>query len=447
MKFRLLITIWAFTYQANSKSRNFVNAKKITLSYCYLFVNLCYNNLLLKHSVRILLVLLLLQLAPAQGYSEDGSTVRFDFYGDTIEFAYTDAEAVPFTDKLSCDAIRSFYEKIAATDYTSVVNALLSYKQMHHPDDWVYYQLIRKTAQAISPKADNYYRYTLYKWFLLSRSGYDATLNVIGDRLLFYVQSDEDIYDIPYFHKNGKKYLCLNYHDYDFNINFDRGQLLNVGISVPGAESKFSYRLTRLPNFAPESYYEKDLAFNYHDVNYHFKVKMNEDVKKMFINYPVADYQLYFNEPLSAGTYNSLIPQLKKNIQRMSVKQGIDYLLHFTRYAFLYETDQEHFGREKHLSPEQTLLYDRSDCEDRAALFYCLVKELYNVPMIVLAFPHHLTIAVKFDEPIGPKIVFNGNTYSICEPTPQAEDLPIGGISPELKTARYEVAYAYDPAK
>jgi hypothetical protein len=174
---------------------------------------------------------------------------------------------------------------------------------------------------------------------------------------------------------------------------------------------------------------------------------MNSEVKKMFVNYPVVDYQSYFNLPLSSGTYNSLIPQLRKNTSNMSVKQGVDYLMYFTRYAFQYEPDQENFGREKHLLPEQTLLYEHSDCEDRAALFYYLVKEMYNLPMIVLAFPHHLTIAVKFDKPVGQPIVYNGNTYSVCEPTPQTEDLPLGGMASDLRSEPYQVAFAYDPAK
>ena len=370
---------------------------------------------------------------------------RFAFYGDTISF--TPAAAVPFTDSLTPQSITAFYERMAVADHQPAISALLDYRQRHQPDDWVYYQLIRRTAQAMSPKEDNYFRYTLYKWYLLSSSGYDATLNVIDGKLLLYVQSEEDIYDIPYFRRGGKKYICLNYHDYGYKIDFEHHKLCNVPIAVPGAQRAFSYRLTQLPDFGPESYFDKDLAFNYHDVSYHFTVKMNADVKKMFVNYPVAEYQLYFNAPLSRQTYNSLIPQLRRQIKGMSVKQGTDYLMHFTRYAFGYKPDSMNFGREKHMFPEQTLLYDESDCADRAALFYYLVKELYDLPMIVLLFPHHLTIAVQFDKPEGVPVVYNGAAYSLCEPTPQTEDLPLGRLSAEYAKAAYEVAYVYEPGK
>jgi hypothetical protein len=56
-----------------------------------------------------------------------------------------------------------------------------------------------------------------------------------------------------------------------------------------------------------------------------------------------------------------------------------------------------------------------------------------------------VTIAVKFDKPIGNTIDYNGNKYSVCEPTPQEYDLNIGQLLPALRKEHYEVAYAYEP--
>jgi hypothetical protein len=67
--------------------------------------------------------------------------------------------------------------------------------------------------------------------------------------------------------------------------------------------------------------------------------------------------------------------------------------------------------------------------------------------MIVLAYPDHVTVAVKFEKPFGNTIVYNGSKYSICEPTPQKQDLQVGQLLPELKKATYEVAYEYNPQK
>jgi hypothetical protein len=218
-----------------------------------------------------------------------------------------------------------------------------------------------------------------------------------------------------------------------------------INASVPEATQPFSYKLTHLPAFTPQDYTDKELAFNYYDVECRVKIKVNEQVKKIFTNYPVTDYGQYFDAPLSKETYRSLIPQLKKNMKDMDVPTGVDYLMRFTRYAFNYQPDMEVYGKQKRMTPEQTLLYEQSDCKDRAALFYCLVKEIYNLPMIAMEFPNHLTIAVKFDKPIGMPILHNGSIYSVCEPTPQTEDLPIGDLSGEYKKQKYEVAYVYNP--
>lgn len=370
--------------------------------------------------------------------------IGFDFYGDSVAISFDCAMLTDFNDSLTATAIYSFYDRVNKTDYQPLIAALTAYKTKHNPDDWLLYQLIRKTAEAISPKAADYNRYTLYKWFLLTKMGYNATINVSEGRMLFYVQSNDNIYDIPCYTLGGKQYVCLNYHDFK-NTGSDPGKVHETAINIPGAVKSFSYKLTRLPDFNSHYTVTRQLEFNYHDNDYLFSVKLNPEIKKIFTNYPVADYQLYFNIPLSADTYNSLIPKLKKNLKGLKVQDGVDYLMHFTRYAFKYETDAENFGKEKRLLPEQTLLYDHSDCEDRAALFYYLVKELYNLPMIVLSYPHHLTVAVKFDRPIGNPILFNGSAYSPCEPTPQGEDLPIGRFANELNKEPYEVAFAYNP--
>jgi hypothetical protein len=402
------------------------------------------NELKVKSLVFIATLWALL-IAGKNSYATEAKKADICFYGDTIRFTFDACELVDYNAELTPENIRKFYNGIVAADYDSLVSDMLAYKAKHKPDDWVYYQLIRKVAQYLSPKQDNYIRYTLYKWFLLNKSGYNSTLNIAGDKLLLYVQSDENIYDIPFYTRSSKQYICLNYHDYG---TVDRSRAFTeVAAMSPEAQNPFSYRLTQLPSFSQADYKDKELDFNYNDRSYTFNIKVNTEVGNILKNYPVADYKLYFNAPLSSGTYNSLIPALKKNVKGMSTKEGVDYLMRFTRYAFLYEPDVDNFGKEKRLSPEQTLLYDRSDCEDRAALFYCLVKEIYGLPMIVLEFPKHVTIAVRFDKPVGKPIIYNGNAYSICEPTPQAEDLRIGELSKELKREKYSVAFAYEPQK
>jgi len=399
----------------------------------------------LKKEVFILFTAAMCSLTPAVLSSQvNAPHIQFEFYNDTIDIKTDSSVFVYFNAPVSEESIQFFYAQINTAQYQTVINTLISFKEKHKLNDWLYYQLIRKTAQQISAKADNYPRYTLYKWFLLVKSGYDATLCTGEDELFFYVRSDENIYDIPYYINNGKQYVCLNAHDYG-KADLGNDTVNPINIDVAEAQKSFSYKVTQMPDFRAADYEEKDLEFTYDDKVYKFKVMVNPQVKNIFANYPVVDFASYFNIPLSRETYSSIIPILKKNIEGMSQEKGVDYLMRFTRYAFLFENDQDNFGKEKRLSPEQTLLYDHSDCDDRAGLFFYFVKEIYNLPMIVLLYPTHVTVAVNFKKSVGKPVVHNGIKYSVCDPTPQLENLNIGEISARMKKTAFKVVYEYTP--
>lgn len=62
-----------------------------------------------------------------------------------------------------------------------------------------------------------------------------------------------------------------------------------------------------------------------------------------------------------------------------------------------------------------------------------VLQQYNNLPMIVLSYPQHITVAVEFDKPIGHPLVYKGNNYWICEPTPQKKDLRIGQSLPSCE--------------
>jgi hypothetical protein len=389
-------------------------------------------------------IILFLTLSP--GWSQaQGYNASFEMYNKTFNL-YVDSNLVLHDSvQLTEDYIYRSYSLLENSSYQPILDSLIDYKVKHDLNDWLYYQLIRKAAEIISPKRTNYERYTFYKWFLMVKSGYDARLTIANNRIIFYVYNNEDITDIPYMMFKNKKYMCLNYHDYK-HANLNDVPPYDM-IGIPEAKKPFSYKVTRMPDFKPENYKEKLVAFSYKHRAYHFNIKLNPEVDAIFKNYPGVDFESYFNIPLTKETYSSLIPLLKKNLEGMGQKKGVDYLMKFTRYAFLYQDDADNFGKEKRLSPEETLFSKYSDCDDRAALFFYLVKEIYDLPMIALLYPTHITMAVQFDKPFGDPILYNGKVYSVCEPTPQKEDMAIGRISEKLKFLSYEVVYSYQPVK
>lgn len=400
-------------------------------------------NLLKKGYILFIVTVLYISTGYSQKANKGGDLV-LDFYGDSLFLANDPSINIDFTSPISKKAIADFYTHLKSGTYKPVIQQLLSFRDDKQLDDWFYYQLIRTTAEKLSPKADNYHRYTLYKWFLLNESGYNATLRFRNDTLLLYVRSEENIYDIPYYMVNDKQYVCLNYHDYNNKINIEAEPFTTIALNE-GGNNRFSYKVTQLPQIRNNNYTVKQLQFDYQNKEYKFNVMLDKQVQKIFTNYPVVDYASQFSIPLSQTTYNSLVPLLKEAVQGMNQQKGVDYLMHFTRSAFLFETDTKAYGKEKRFSPEQTLFYEYSDCEDRSAFFFFLVKEIYKLPMIVLSYPTHITVAVQFDKPVGTPILYNGEPYWVCEPTPQKKDLKLGQMLPSLKKQAYEVVYAYKP--
>ena len=116
----------------------------------------------MKSVFTILYITAILNFAYAVSYGRDtNDNLHFDFFGDTIDIAFGDLTPVGFSGPLSKELVNAFYTKANAAGFKPVINALLAYREQYKLDDWLYYQLIRKTAQQLSPKEANYERYTL----------------------------------------------------------------------------------------------------------------------------------------------------------------------------------------------------------------------------------------------------------------------------------------------
>ena len=233
----------------------------MVLSYYYFFVT-CRDNFPVKIKYVISLVYFLTCIAGTAGFTQNKNQyIHFEFCDVPVEFRFDTSLVSDFKGPLSNESIKTFYSDLLQSRYEPLVNTIVAYKKDHKLDDWLFYQLIRKTAEHISPKAENYNRYTLYKWFLLAKSGYNTTLSISGDSILFYVQSNDSIYNIPCHFKNGQQYVCLNYHDYGSNIDFEKIKFSEVPVDVPEAINSFSYKITKLPDFKADDYEEKKLQF------------------------------------------------------------------------------------------------------------------------------------------------------------------------------------------
>jgi hypothetical protein len=239
----------------------------------------------------------------------------------------------------------------------------------------------------------------------------------------------------------------MNYHDYNHDIPIEKTTPQPIQPSFVENGEDFNYMIATMPDFPEEKYVNKTIEFKYKGEAAKHEIKVFPEIKEYFINYPVTDYRFQFNIPMSKVTYSSLIPRLQTTLKKKSKEEGVEYIMFLVRNALGFEADSVMYGREKRFSPEETLASEWSDCEDHAGLFFSLVREVYDLPMIVLSYPGHVNVAVKLDKPKGKTILHNGSIYTICEPTPQKKVFYLGEMEKKLSKKQFEVVYEYIPTR
>ncbi len=197
--------------------------------------------------------------------------LNVEYFGDTITIQKELEYCVDVQKNKTEKEVLAFFAHTSNQNFQPIIDSLLNYKNRFALNDWLYYQLIRRTAETICPKKSNFDYYTLYKWFLLIKSGYNAQLAFINKKLLLYVQSNDNVYDLPLFVINEKQYVCLNIHDVE-KINFKENELKRVNIDLQTATKPFSYKIDYITAFKEKYIKEKEVFFKYHRRMNTFKI-------------------------------------------------------------------------------------------------------------------------------------------------------------------------------
>ncbi len=370
--------------------------------------------------------------------------IQFSFLGKEYSIK---AKEIPGGFPKSHSSQKSFTEITLALEKNcaGIIPEISAIKKSLDLSDWLYYQLIRKVSQQLFPKEEDYWGYTYCKRFFLASCGFNPLLCTIDNKLLLYIQSNSTIYNVPIKMVSGKQYVCLNFHDHDFDVPLEREVPRIIEKSNNENGVAFDYEISVMPDLPAEKYIDKKIEFKYKNTIQKFDIKVFPEIKDYFKNYPVTDYRFQFNIPLSKATYASIILPLKRKLENKTVAYGVEYILFLVRNAFFYEADSTLYGREKRFSPEEALASERSDCEDYAGLFFSLIREVYNIPMIVLSYPDHVNVGVALKKPKYKTILHNGIEYTICEPTPQKKNLHLGQMAKKTEKQPHEIVYVFEP--
>ena len=380
-------------------------------------------------------LLLFLLVLPSVASANQLNSVSLEFYSEKINVDYYSNIVLETNLSVNERAIVDYYREMEKTRYQTLLNDLHFHKNRLKLNDWLFYELIQEAVEKIYVGKTNQQK-TLNCWFLLTKAGFNTRLTYLNHQIYLYAYSLDEIFETPMIEDNEKSFINLTTIHHSSNT---KGIILNMLSFAPNPDGKpFSFDLSQLPQLKPDAK-STTLRFKSMDSQYVVSVNFDHNLIRMMEKYPIFEELKYIQTPLSTLATESLLPQLKRLLRNKTEKEALEVLVSFTRSAFSYKDDHDHFGKNKPMIGDELFHYPFSDCEDRSALFYFLVKELLQLPMIVIAYEDHLTIAVATSTNIGDPIMYLGNTYYICDPTGPYNSSEVGRAPIGYEQKKFEI--------
>lgn len=369
--------------------------------------------------------------------------VAFDFYDQKLELYVPDNFVYPYQLRIEEMALRSLYQEFERRPYQSLLTDLQEKASRLQLNDWLFSQLIRQGLQAIYKKkaGDPIVEYATY--FLLAKSGYDVRLTYRDKLLQVNVYTTDVLYEIPLIQDGSRQYANISSGVRATNM----GRSMYLLDQAPQSRGRvFSFLMKRWPAVLNSSE-ARSAVFQYRGHSQEINFRYNPGLAVLLKNYPLVDEHWYMEAPLSKALEATLIPQLRQLLKGKTPRESLEYLVAFTRSAFVYKDDKIVFGTNKPMVADELFFYPFSDCEDRSALFYALVKTLLELPMIVIAYEDHLSIAVAAPGLIGDAVTYNDQVYVFCDPTGPQNSSEIGRIPPGYEDQTFEILGSFTGRK
>ena len=392
------------------------------------------------HSLAILAIsLLFVSTSPSRlGNPANYQRMELPFYEQPVAITYDPAMKITAPTQVTNLSLEKATRQLNRGPKKVLLNSLLEAKRQYKLNDFLFYKLARTSVQVVyGGRERNAQEITLYG--LLVDAGFDARLTFRGNRLFVNVYTNEDLFEVPIIDQGGRPYANLSCMDGSCNGR----QRLFIHDSHPNPKGRsFGFQLNKWPELQAQVE-KKEMAFQYHGVRQTIEVAYDRTLVDIMKDYPFIHEYAYLETPLSETLRESLLPQLRRYLEPLDEVQRLELLVSFTRSAFAYKEDNDYFGRSKPMVPEELFGYSFSDCEDRSALFFALVRDLLDMPMAVVAYDDHLTIAVGTNSIEGDFFNYNGQRYIFCDPTGPKNSSRIGQIPPGYENKSFEVIGTY----
>ena len=302
--------------------------------------------------------------------------------------------------------ISNFFNALISTEYEKLVTAIDKATLELNLNDWGKYLLVKELSEKIFANQDDS---RLLEWFIFNKLGYSVRVGLAKKHIQVMYESEKTIYNTPIYTIDKKNfYLISNYGSTSRNVHTYKQ-------NYPDANRCIDLTMASLPNLK-KSIKTKSLTFQENMKKYTIDFRYNQNIIDFMATYPQVEYGVFFNTPMQDESYKDIVNGLRKYINGKRTSSAINFVLHFVQNAFMYQDDASQFGREKVMFADETLFYDKSDCEDRAILFSKLVKDIFKIDVVGVKYNDHMATALYV--PLkGDTVRVNMKKYVIADPT------------------------------
>jgi len=329
----------------------------------------------------------------------------FDFLGQKVGISKSEYKPVTATDTKT--RIIMFFENYTQRgNLNKITRELFILSKAKQLNDWGFYYLLRIASASVFKELNDQ---VLFTWASLQKCGFDVKVGFNSEDIYLLAAFKEKLFGTLYINISGKNYDLLNFPGQPPVTN----GLQSYEPAYPGQRQALSSFLTTIPRFSNNPEYKK-LYFEKDTIT----IELNINLIDFFKDYPDCELAVYFNAPVSGKAMECFDRKLHLMFSGKSEKEKVVILLKMMQESFPYKSDDDQFGREDYLFSDESLFYPFTDCEDRSVLFSQLISHYTTLTPIGLEYPHHVSVAVKFNEPImGDYIILNNDKYYICDPT------------------------------
>ncbi len=300
-------------------------------------------------------------------------------------------------------------------------------------DDWGVYRLAYELApcyiNGITPNER-----VVFSVFVLSQRGLKCKMAENNNKLYPLLASKDELFNTLYieFSDDPSRYYVIT-RDFLDDVNVCTADFRSANRILDFTPPR------SLPHIGGVRKSMNRKWTDYQGAEFSCSINYDPNLTCYLSSYPCIDFKKYAEAPIDDTCMNHLNKQLNAQMENMDIGAKLNHLLHFVQFAFDYKTDDDNYGYEKWNFPDETLVSDFCDCDDRAILWCRLVRDLVGVKTALVLYPgQHLAAAASIEAAPGQTSVKSGGcAYVLCDPTYIGAD--IGMEMPSLVGCSHKV--------